>query len=1032
MDTVNIIVIIVLYYSGKKYYRSMGKGAFMIIENYFENPQILHVNTMPNRCYYIPCNDEKTALSDNSRQISDRLMMLSGRWDFKYFKSIHDVSEKFWEDGFEPNCPETIPVPSAWQMHGYDKHQYTNVRYPFPYDPPYVPNDNPCGIYERIFILEETSSDLMKFLTFEGVDSCFYVWVNGKFVGYSQVSHCTSEFNITEFVHSGENRITVLVLKWCDGSYLEDQDKFRMSGIFRDVYVLFRPNKHIRDFTVTTTLSDTYEKAVLNAAIEFYDSGIPVDYSLLDAGGRLISEGVCQDGNIEIKLDNPVLWNAENPYLYSLLLKTDQEVICEKVGFREISIINSVVYLNGKKVKIRGVNRHDSSPYVGPAVSYEHVRHDLVLMKQHNINAIRTSHYPNAPYFLEMCDRYGFYVIDEADIECHGVINLYGKDSHFAKLAGDESYRDAWVDRVALLYSRDKNRPSVLIWSIGNESGYGPNAEAALAYLKGVDQTRLTHYESDYKSPDGHINDFSNLDFKSRMYASFREVGEYCSNQNNHKPFILCEYSHAMGNGPGDLEEYFQLTEKFDNFCGGFIWEWCDHAVYMGKTADGKEKYFYGGDFGEFPHDGNFCMDGLVYPDRRVHTGLLEYKNVIRPARMEKGSGKDEFFLKNILDFTNLKDYLTISYEITCNGTLVLDGDINDAETLNVQPHERKKIVISIPELNELNGRILIRFIYKQKTDDVFKSAGYELGFDQIQLEDRRVKVDNTVQNGGMINIEETDEMVILSGDCFRYKYNKLTGVFDEMTAGNKTLIEKPMEYNIWRAPTDNDRSIKQQWIQCGYDRTLSRCYQSEVKRHKNAVIITSDLSISAVYIQRILEIVSRWKIESDGSISCRMEVKKNPNTPFLPRFGMRLFLPKEMSNVEYFGFGPYESYVDKHRASWLGLFRATAKELHEDYVKPQENGSHYGCDWVKVNGSYSGWKACSVSEPISFNVSPYTQEMLTNAKHNFELQESDYTVFCLDYIQSGIGSNSCGPELDEKYRLDSDFVFEFNLTPEI
>lgn len=1023
----NFNIIIVLTHP----YKVKNEVYFMVVERYFEDPHCLHINTMQNRAYYVPFGDMAAAMTgamaENPRRASDRFLPLNGTWDFAYFNSIHEVTEKFWEPNVRRAGFGSIPVPSVWQTEGYDHHQYTNTRYPFPYDPPYVPNENPCGVYIRTFELEDSSADYLKHLNFEGVDSCFYVWVNGQFVGYSQVSHCTSEFDITGFVHAGKNEIAVLVLKWCDGSYLEDQDKFRMSGIFRDVYILFRPKQHIRDFTVTTALSNAYTKARVQVSICYYDKAIPVEYTLQDAEGRLVAAGTGTGDALDIQLDNPVLWNAEQPYLYTLLLKTENEIISNKVGLREITVIDSMVCLNGKRVLFRGVNRHDSNPFVGAAVSFEAVLHDLELMKQHNINAIRTSHYPNAPYFPELCDRYGFYVIDEADIECHGVVNLYGKDAHYAKLAGDERFHEAWVDRVSLLHARDKNRPSVVMWSMGNESGFGPNPEAALKFIKSVDKTRLTHYENTYIFPEGHVCDYSNLDTMSRMYTSLEGVESYCQDENSKKPFVLCEYSHAMGNGPGDLEQYLQLTEKYTKFCGGFVWEWCDHAIYMGKTVEGKDKYYYGGDFGEFPHDDNFCMDGLVYPDRHVHTGLLEYKNVIRPARMTRGED-GSFILKNMLDFVNLKDYLKIEYEITCDGKICYRGEIIDPVVLDVQPHTTGNLRLDNPELPE--GHSFIRFIYRKREAGAFTPAGHELGFDQIELATFTPKQTVPSQIGG-VRFEESDESAVIRGDSFRYVYNKLTGVFDQLVVDNRTMLESPMQINLWRAPTDNDRNVKTQWLNCGYDRTISRAYVTTVTPEEHTVVIRSTLTITAVYLQHILDIESEWRVDGEGEIFCRMEVRKNPVAPYLPRFGIRLFLPKEMENTEYFGYGPNESYCDKHRASYMGQFHMTADEMHEDYLKPQENGSHYGCEWVTVCGGGGGWKAEASADPLSFNVSHFTQEMLTQAKHSFELEKSGKTILCLDYTQSGIGSNSCGPELMEKYRLNAEeFAFRFTLVP--
>ena len=742
-----------------------------------------------------------------------------------------------------------------------------------------------------------------------------------------------------------------------------------MSGIFRDVYLLHRPCAHIRDFTVVTPLSDGYTRGDVQVSLEFLDGPLPVGYTLIAPDGAVAGQGRCAGTNFSIPVERPLLWNAEQPHLYTLLLETGEESLAVRVGLREIAVREGVVYLNGQRVKLRGVNRHDSSPVDGPAVSKEHMLRDLALMKQHNINAIRTSHYPNAPIFIELCDRYGFYVIDEADQECHGTADQYGKDACFPQMPNDERFREAFVDRARLLYTRDKNHPSVIVWSMGNESGYGPNTEAELAYIKSMDSTRLTHYESQNYLPEGYSADFSNLDINSNMYPSIEAIQErfrdwYAQDKAVRKPYVLCEFSHAMGNGPGDLEEYMELIQEHDGFVGAFVWEWCDHAIYMGKGADGRARYYYGGDFGEFPHDGNFCMDGLVYPDRRVHTGLLEYKNVLRPARIRR-TEDGGYVVENRLDFTNLNELLSLRWEVTREGVRVSGGTV-ERVALDVPPHEERPLPVSIPV--PADGRCYVTFTLVQEAARPFTSVGHVLGFEQIEL--RAFIPSPFIPAPGAIRVEETDEEAVLSGAGFRYVYNKLTGLFDTLVAENRSLLQKPMAYNLWRAPTDNDRYIRQEWQACGYDRTVSRAYETQVKREGESVVIRSVLSITAVYLQRILHIEAFWTVDGAGRIACRLEVKKNPHTPFLPRFGLRLFLPAEMEQVTYLGRGPVESYRDKRWASTVGLYTSRVKELHEDYLKPQENGSHCACSFVRVTGPDGGLQADSLAEPFGFNAS--------------------------------------------------------------
>lgn len=998
----------------------------MILPNYYEDPQTLHRGTLPNHAYFIPFPKEALPQGWEDRTLSGRFYSLCGQWDFRYESSVQKLDTPFWDPSCELSGYSPIPVPSCWQNMGYDHHQYTNTRIPFPYDPPYVPLENPCGAYRRDFSLE-VREGRRYLLNFEGVDSCFYVWINGNFAGFSQVSHSTSEFDVTGLVRNGVNTIAVLVLKWCVGSYFEDQDKFRSSGIFRDVYLLERDENHIRDFSVQTRLSEGARQAEISVSMEFSAATAPVSYRLLDPSGRECAAGDCRDGAFSLSLEQPVLWNAETPCLYTLLLSCGDEIIPQEVGVREVAILDRVLCLNGKPIKFRGVNRHDSSPVDGAAVTLEHMRADLKLMKEHNVNAVRTSHYPNAPEFLRMCDRYGFYVIAEADIECHTVVNLYGygNGADYSRLANDPAYGELILDRVQRSVTRDKNHSSVLIWSMGNESGFGCNFEAALAWTKQYDPTRLTHYEGSVHPYSWYKADLSNLDVYSKMYDSTQKVLEYFSNPDYDKPFIQCEYCHAMGNGPGDLEDYAQLIERFPGFAGGFIWEWCDHAVDMGRNEKGKKRYFYGGDFGEFPHDGNFCMDGLVYPDRTPHTGLLEYKNVLRPVRFEAVDlAAGRFQARNMLDFINTKDFVEVSYEITQNGYAVASGNLGSA-VVDLLPHQRKEFTVPLPE--GLAGDYAIRFDLTQTTDAALTKAGRHLGFEQLGR-DHAVLPAPTVPEGPL-SVEEPGNLVVVRGACFQYEYNKLTGAFSRMVYKNNNLLEKPMEYNIWRAPVDNDRVIRMEWEKCGYHRASSRGYETTVEQQGSEVIIRSHVGLVAVYLQRLVDVDAVWKIDASGRLTVFMDVKKCPVTPFLPRFGLRLFLADDMEQAVYFGYGPYESYIDKHRASWLGRFETTVRALHEDYIKPQENGSHWGCQLLELHNGRVGLRAWQ-ADGFCFNASHYTQEELAQKAHNFELEESGHVVLCLDALQSGMGSNSCGPQLLEPYRVDGDFTFRLSLAP--
>lgn len=1009
----------------------------MMIPRYYEDLSILHDNTMPMRSYYIPASQKMNTLIEH-REDSDRFQLLNGVWKFQYYKSVYDLKEAFYRTSFNTKDFDDITVPGVWQIAGYDSPQYTNIRYPFPFDPPYLPQDIPCGAYVRKFTYHENIDAPKIYLNFEGVDSCFFVWLNGKYTGYSQVPHATAEFDVTEFLKEGENTIAVLVLKWCDGSYLEDQDKFRMNGIFRDVYLLKRPERAIWDYHITTQIKENTAKIKLNVTFDF---SIPVSVTIEDQARAVVAtDTISDDGSIEFKIPNPTLWNTEHPYIYTLTLQSSYETIVDYIALRTIEIRDKVIYFNGQKIKFRGVNRHDSDPETGFTVSVPQIKKDLSLMKQHNFNSIRSSHYPNAPYFYQMCDLYGFMVIEEADIEAHGPYMLYRKEdtdyNRFKrwneKIADDPIWEESILDRVQHMVQRDKNRFCIVMWSMGNESAYGCNFEKALRWTKKFDPCRLTQYESArYRNYDV-TYDYSNLDLYSRMYPAMNEIEEYLE-EDGSKPFLLVEYCHAMGNGPGDLEDYFQLIQKDDRMCGGFVWEWCDHAIAHGKTESGKTIYYYGGDHDEELHDGNFCMDGLVFPDRTPHTGILEYKNVYRPVRVvsyDQETGK--LVLHNYLDFDDLKDYLDIRFEVIKDGlSTVQKGKLSP---FSVMPHTDgvTELNVTIPS----EGKIYLKLIYRLKKETPFLKKNFILGFDEILLknEDGRnqmalswLKKTDQVKE---IRVHETDTEVTINSKDFTYTLDRRTGLFEQMQFSSRNYLIHPMELNIWRAPTDNDMYLKSKWKKARYDKAYTRAYTVETIQNMHGIFIVSHVAVVADSIQKILDITINWKIDNDGKLSSVMYAEKDDEFPVLPRFGIRMFLDKRLKNVSFYGMGPQESYRDKHQGAYHALFRTKINDLHEDYIRPQENGSHFDCDYVVFSAAQFGI-AAAAEKPFSFNASCYTQEKLEDTAHNYELEESDSIVFCLDYALNGIGSNSCGPALLEKYQFDdTSFQLEFTLVP--
>ena len=1086
---------------------------------YHENPNVFHVNTLPDHCYFIPFGKKQNPF--DNREKSDRFELLNGKWGFRYYDSLIDLEDNFAGSKLADEAlssKKKITVPSNWQLFGYDKAQYTNVDYPIPYTPPFVPDENPAGVYYKIYNYKADGLD--RILCFEGIDSCVYLYVNGKFCGFSEVSHRTAEYDITPFLKEGENLIVVAVLKWCFGSYLEDQDKIRLSGIFRDVYVLSRPKKRINDYRIKTILKTNKRSAVLELTLKGQDAAV----ILSSPEGNEIFRGQAKKNlPLSIQVEDVQLWSAENPVLYKLTLETDEEIIGEEVGFRKIISDKGVLKINDQPVKFRGVNRHDSYPDTGYAGSIAKLEKDLQLMKQHNINAIRTSHYPNAPEFYKLCDRYGFYVICEADLEMHGSVSVnntahwdWSDYSGIALAASNKLFAKAIIDREKSCVSRDINRPCVVIWSLGNESGNGSNFTEAAKWIKEFDDSRLVHYESVHNQGD---TSDAIYDLVSRMYPSVEDWKKMSENKKEKRPFILCEYCHAMGNGPGDLEDYHKLFHSSDRFCGGFIWEWCDHSLVLGKTHDGQIKYGYGGDWGEKHNDGNFCCDGLVYPDRKPHTGLLEAKQVYRPVRVrkiEKNNKKltnDSSYKKSLqtdglyFEFWNLLAFSDASKLYDCHYEVCVDGDIVQTGRIDLPdlpPLERTSVFVA--GLTDFRGiDSYIRFIFTEKEDRLWCQKGAEVCFDQVQLsakvgadneaellkaasyegvlkgqkiywpgkrdqkgvqenarqeieglikfvraaekhnenqnwqETFRVKADSDkIRLGNNITVEPSGLRYTITtsagGDAFGeniiYSFNRRTGLFDSIKIGRTELLKQPLKFNFMRAPLDND-PMKGEWFGAhlhDYEiKTFSSRLEPSTSSNSIKVIAEQGFVWSShqpfLYGTVTYTITSGSKLENAG-ISVEFDFTATRKIFMLPRIGLRFFLDKSFDSVEYFGYGPTESYIDKHQATYVGKFNAKVCDMYEPYIRPQENSSHYGCRYVKIKGKkinllFTGYDIKNKCEKnISFNASEYTQEELWTKKHNFELEKSDTTVLCVDYKMSGVGSNSCGPALAQKYRI--------------
>ena len=1012
----------------------------MIVPGYFEDLGVLHEHTLPPRAYYVPAS-APAASAPWERETSDRFHLLNGRWAFRYLPSIHDLTEPFWETtDAAPEGFTMIQVPSTWQHLGYDHHQYTNVRYPIPFDPPHVPQDNPCGAYIRDFDHTPDPTAPTTQLIFEGVDSCFYVWLNGTYVGYSQVSHATAEFDVTEHIHSGTNRLAVLVLKWCDGTYLEDQDKFRTSGIFRDVYLLHRPEAVLFDYTVTTSLGPIIDAAPETAVVEIRGSyrggAVPTTAELTDREGKVLATGVLEPSagypdhthRARFTITTPHVWSAEDPYLHTLTLTSPGETITDRVGVREVEAKDAVVRLNGRPITLRGVNRHDSDPVTGPVVDLDHMKRDLQLMKEHNINAVRSSHYPNDPRFYQLCDEYGFYVMSEADNESHGTQTRFLADPSWENqvehwnepIADNPAWTEATVDRMKLCVHREKNRPSIISWSAGNECSYGCTLEAALMWVKGFDPTRLTHYESSYYRDSKRRYDYSCIDLYSRMYPGIEEIRDYLDS-NPDKPFILVEYCHAMGNGPGDLEDYWEIIRDDDRMCGGFVWEWCDHAVLAGTSGDGRPIFRYGGDHGEDIHDGNFCVDGLVSPDRIPHPGLAEVKNVQRPARViEYDQDEGLLTIHNDLDHTDLSQYARVSWEVRCDGVVVDRGDIDLTDP--VPPHTSVMLRCE-PQIPHA-GKCHLLVTHRLARPEPLLPAGHILGVDEVPLRNadgrhRRVaELAHRPATRGSVRVAREGTRIDVATAGLRCTIDTRTGLPAALSVNDREVLERPVELNIWRAPTDNDRHVRLEWERAHYHRATARAYAVDVAEEAGRATISADVALVAPTIQPALRGRLIWTVTADGILGVILRMRRTLGFPSLPRLGLRLFLPEPMNRVDYHGLGPFESYGDKHRASHHGAFSTSVADLHEDYIRPQENGSHADCDEVTVSGG--GLTLTAVGQiPFSFNASRYTQEELAARHRNTDLRPSGSTVLCLDAAMAGIGSNSCGPALRSRYRVD-------------
>ena len=935
---------------------------------------------------YISENREK----QRAYYITNNMILLNGEWDFKFYEA--DFEEAYIQKEWNK-----IDVPSCWQVRGYENPNYANVAYPYPYEPPYVPDKNPMGIYRRQFNIE--NSDNKTYIVFEGVSSCLELYINDEYVGYSQGSHLQAEFDITKYVYKGLNTVVAKVRKWCSGSYMEDQDFFRFNGIFRDVYLLSRPNGHIKDINIITD----------NDVIDVKFDG-QAEISLYDAEKNLISK-ISANREASFKVDNPIKWNAEKPYLYEIVFEYGGEIIYQKIGFVSYSIGEEYEFLvNGIEVKLKGVNHHDTHPINGWTMTDEEIRNDLLLMKKLNINTIRTAHYPPTPKFLDMCDELGFYVMLETDLETHGAINReaggvgYDCINNTKWLCVNPEWKTAFVERMERAYNRDKNHCSIFSWSTGNESGHGDNHLAMIEYIRAVDNKRLVHCEDASKLGEVYeeVREYiDRADLYSRMYSSFEFIRQKAEDNEFKKPFFLCEYSHAMGNGPGDVCDYWDIFYQHKKLIGGCVWEWADHTVLV----DGVPRY--GGDFeGELTNDDNFCSDGMVFYDRSLKAGSLEVKAAYQ--YMDCKLAGDEIEIINRYDFTNLSEY-RFRYEIKTDGELIEQKEI----ILDIEPKKSKKIQIKYPEKCRL-GTYINCYLYD--------NSGYCVAQKQLELPTKQEK---DVFKMLPAEVEENEDFIIFSGEAFKYTFSKHLGTFVSLIKCGEEQLQAPIRITAMRAPTDNERNVKANWYWYNIwqaenlDRQFDKVYECILEKAE----VTVKGSLAGVSRTPYFRFTVKYFVTDAGVIKVSLDGIVKEECFWLPRIGFEIKIPYEKAEFEYYGMGPYENYADMNHASMIDRYFSNADDEYVNYIMPQEHGNHTKTQYLKIKNGLS-FKA---AEFMDINISHYTTSMLMSARHQDELKKDNATNIRIDYKNSGIGSNSCGPGLMGKYQLnEKEIHFEF------
>lgn len=1006
-----------------------------------ESQEILERNRRPGRSYFIPFGNADDALT-HERGNSDRFLLLNGVWKFHYAQSPVEAPSNFYENEFNVDCWDDLEVPSSWQMKGYGHPHYTNVVYPFPVDPPHVPTENPTGCYRRDFYLPETWNDSTLLLRFEGVDSAFHVWVNGQFVGYSQGSRLASEFDITPFAHAGYNSVAVRVYQWSDGSYIEDQDMWWLSGIFRDVYILARPVAYVEDFFVRAQLDKSYQNGILDIDVEV----IPHDHAnacsliveLFDSQSDVVATAEFSGSELEstnsIAIESPKSWTAETPNLYDLILTLNDnlgnvlEVIATRVGFRTVELKDGNVQVNGVPIMFKGVNRHDHHPVHGKAVPLNWMIEDILLMKKYNINAVRTSHYPNDPRFYDLCDQYGLYVIDEADLECHG----FHLTSDFNWLTGNPAWEEAYLDRIERTIQRDKNHASIVMWSLGNESSFGSNHVSMAKRAREMDSTRLLHYEGETRHLIETEGDLTNIvmDVYSTMYTSVEDMEQLAKRNDLVKPHILCEYAHAMGNGPGGFKEYWDLFHRYRRLQGGFVWEWLDHGIRQ-YTKDGREYFAYGGDFGETPNDANFVIDGLVFPNHTPSPGLIEYKKVIEPIRVTVSDiSQNAVQIENRYDFVST-DHLSMEWFIEADGKIVESG-VAPLPSIAA----RSSAVVTFDSIFHdfkpaTDYWLNIRFLLGSSTN--WAQAGHEVAFEQILLPNSAdASVVRPLSIAPSLELKDNERSVLVRGSQFSALFNRVYGRLESLTFEGKNVLLQGPSLDFWRAPTDNDHRVAARWRKLGLDQLQHRIQDMQVRQSDGFVEVTVYERIAPPVYDWGFDCVQRYTIQPNGQVQLTARGEpKGPGPDNLPRVGVKLILPKELDGVEWYGRGPGESYSDTKLANRFGVYQRSVADMYTPYIYPQENGNRTDTRWASLHSDRGVGLFIQGKTSFDFSAHYYDAEQLERASHTYELTGNDYITLHLDDTQNGIGTESCGPGVLPQYVLKNEpFEFTFVLQP--